>query len=62
MEPLRHGYTNHIWRPGPALARAARIHDRPVPLLLGLCHREDPGGPGEAQWAGRLSATRAWPQ
>jgi hypothetical protein len=30
--------------------------------LLDLCHREDPGGPGEAQWAGRLSATRAWRQ
>lgn len=28
--------------------------------LLDLCHREDPGGPGETQWARRLSATRAW--
>jgi aminoglycoside phosphotransferase len=28
--------------------------------LLDLCHRQDPGGPGEAQWARRLAVTEAW--
>jgi len=28
--------------------------------LLDLCHRQEPGGPGEAQWAHRLAATGAW--
>lgn len=30
--------------------------------LLALCHRDDPGGPGEAQWAHRLTVTQAWPE
>lgn len=28
--------------------------------LLDLCHRQEPGGPGEAQWAHRLAVTGAW--
>jgi len=28
--------------------------------LLDFCHRQDPGGPGEAQWARRLAVTEAW--
>ena len=28
--------------------------------LLDLCHRQEPGGPGEAQWTHRLAVTGAW--
>jgi aminoglycoside phosphotransferase (APT) family kinase protein len=28
--------------------------------LLDFCHRQEPGGPGETQWAHRLAVTRAW--
>jgi aminoglycoside phosphotransferase (APT) family kinase protein len=28
--------------------------------LLALCHQQEPGGHGEAQWAHRLAVTRAW--
>jgi aminoglycoside phosphotransferase len=28
--------------------------------LLGFCRRQEPGGPGEAQWAHRLAVTEAW--
>jgi aminoglycoside phosphotransferase len=28
--------------------------------LLGLCRRQQPGGPGAAQWARRLAVTEAW--
>jgi aminoglycoside phosphotransferase (APT) family kinase protein len=28
--------------------------------LLDLCHQQEPGGAGEAQWAHRLAVTRAW--
>src|SRR6266567_4764866 len=28
--------------------------------LLELCHRQEAGGPGEAQWAHRLAVTGAW--
>ena len=32
----------------------------PNNVLLDLCHQQEPGGPGEAQWAHRLAVTRAW--
>ena len=28
--------------------------------LLDLCHRQEPGGPGETEWARRLALTEAW--
>lgn len=28
--------------------------------LLEFCHQHDPGGPGEAQWADRVTVTRGW--
>jgi aminoglycoside phosphotransferase len=30
--------------------------------LLDLCHQQEAGGPGEAQWAHRLAVTAAWPE
>jgi len=28
--------------------------------LLDFCHHQEPGGPGEVQWARRLAVTAAW--
>jgi aminoglycoside phosphotransferase (APT) family kinase protein len=30
--------------------------------MLGLCREQEPGGPGEAQWAHRLAVTGGWPE
>jgi hypothetical protein len=41
-------------------------HDRQALMLarcqslLDVCHQEEPGGPGERQWAHRLAVTSAW--
>jgi aminoglycoside phosphotransferase (APT) family kinase protein len=31
-------------------------------FMLELCHRQEPGGPAETQWARRLAVTAAWPE
>jgi Phosphotransferase enzyme family len=43
----------------PWPARQAIMIDR-CRSLLGFCRRQDPGGPGEAQWVHRLAVTAAW--
>jgi aminoglycoside phosphotransferase len=43
----------------PWPARQAIMVDR-CRSLLGFCRRQDPGGPGEAQWVHRLAVTAAW--
>lgn len=43
----------------PWVDRHACMLDR-CRSLLDFCHSQEPGGPAEAQWAGRLAGTAAW--
>jgi aminoglycoside phosphotransferase (APT) family kinase protein len=43
----------------PWQARQAVMLDR-CRSLLNLCHQQEPGGPGEMQWAHRLATTGTW--